>query len=422
MDSIKLQGIEKKGGRLEYRFSVSEGLRRFFSGQPFYVEYPMDVSSVPDAVAAVPFVCSVLPLVWVAGAVLEVEELDAAFSKCLPELKKGYRNMFPETPFDGELRVNQTVVCDIPASGGCAVFFSGGLDSVHTLIRHLEEKPALISIWGSDVSCDNQEGWQKINGAISEYAQRFDLEQATIRSSFRAFDLEWEMDKVYQKQLKANWWYGVKHGIALLGHASVYAYTKGLSTVYIASSNCPEEKGDRCASDPTLDNLVRYANCRVIHDGYEYSRQDKVRNLVEYVHETGNPVPLHVCWESQSGSNCCMCEKCYRTMMGLMAEGENPADYGFLNAADTLGMMQQIVIGEKKIGANVQLEWTGIRRRVLENREMLREKPYWKYIKWIEKADVSHPETLKLSYGYRLRKWLARSRVLQKIYGLRRSV
>lgn len=420
MEAIKLLGIAKTNRTIVYDFTVSDGLKQFFTGKPFFVEYPLEITAVPDAVAAVPFVCSVLPLIWISGSVLEIPELDGAFYRCLPELKKGYEAMYPETTFPGELRVGKVIDCDTSADGGCAVFFSGGLDSVHTLISHLEEKPALISIWGADVACDNEEGWKTVSGAIDEYSEAYGLEEAVIRSGFRAFDMEWEVDKVYREQLKTNWWYGAKHGIALLGHAAPYAYLKKLSTVYIASSNCVEEKEDRCASDPTLDNHVRFTSCRVIHDGYEYGRQDKVHNLVEYVHTTGKAVPLHVCWESQTGSNCCECEKCYRTILGLLAEGEDPADYGFANAADTLGKMRQVIIGGRKIGSNVNLEWRKIQERVRQNREMLRQKPSWKYIKWIDEADLSHPEKLTLPLGYRLRKWLSQFRLLQAVYNLRK--
>lgn len=421
MERIVLRGIHKENGRFDYDFSISDGLKPYFSGRPFFVEYPMNVSDVPDGVAVIPFVCSVLPLVWIADAILEIPELDKAFYLCLPELKQGYAKMYPETIFSGELQVGKIVDCTVESAVGCGMFFSGGLDSVETLIRLLPEKPALLSIWGSDVQCDNADGWENVHNAICEYSQRFQLKEVVIRSGFRDFDMEWELDKVYQVQLKANWWYGVKHGIALLGHAAPYAWKMKLSTVYIASSNSEEEGNVRCASDPTLDNHIRYASCRVVHDGYVFGRQEKVHNLVEFAHRTGVYLPLHVCWTSQSGSNCCECEKCYRTMMGLIAEGENPVNYGFLGAEDTLGKMRQVLVGEKKITENVALEWQKIQNRIAENKEMLQTTPYWRHIKWIVRADIMHPETLRLPLSYRLRKSLAQFGWAQKLYGFVRS-
>ena len=210
----------------------------------------------------------------------------------------------------------------------------------------------------------------------------------------------------------------MKHGIALLSHAAPYVYLKGISTVYIASANAADELEIRCASDPTLDNHVRFADCRVIHDGFEFGRQAKVHNIVDYVRRTGNAVPLHVCWESQEGSNCCQCEKCYRTMTGLMAEGEDPVAYGFANSADTLGKMRRVLIGEKRIKENVAIEWLNIHRTVAANRELLQTKPYWKYISWVAESDFENWQDLKLPVSVRLRGWLSQFRILQKLYNL----
>lgn len=420
MEWIRLLKISKERNRISYDFEVSPGLKGYFSGKPFFVEYPDCIEAVPDGVCAVPFVSSVLPMMWICDAVLEVPALDQAFYDCIAQLKKGYEAMYPETVFAGSLQVGEIQVCTPEKPGGCAAYFSGGLDSVQTLIRHLEEKPDLISIWGSDVTVDNQEGWAIVRKPIEEYAHNYDLKAVTIRSGFRAFDLEWELDKVYEQQLRSNWWYGVKHGVALLGQSAPYAYVHGLTTIYIASSNSEDEIEIRCASDPTLDNHVRFAACRVIHDGFEFGRQAKVRNIAAYVRRTGEKLPLHVCWESQSGSNCCECEKCYRTMVGLMAEGEDPVNYGFEQGIETLGKMRKVLIGDRKIKENVAVEWLTVHQAIVRNQDNLRDKPFWKHIKWIVDADFEHPNEIRLPLAYRLRMWLVQFPLLQKIYNLRK--
>ena len=40
-------------------------------------------------------------------------------------------------------------------------------------------------------------------------------------------------------------------------------------------------------------------------------------------------IALRGCWDFTGGKNCCHCEKCYRTMLALFAEGEDPQKYGF---------------------------------------------------------------------------------------------
>ena len=79
----------------------------------------------------------------------------------------------------------------------------------------------------------------------------------------------------------------------------------------------------------TIDNFVRFCGAKVIHDGYEFSRQDKVHNIIEYCKDNNKNIELRVCWQSTGGRNCCQCEKCYRTMLAIFADGEDPRNYGF---------------------------------------------------------------------------------------------
>lgn len=342
MEEIFLNKINKQGNMISFDFTVTEGLACYFSGKPFVIEYPENIEAVPDAVAAVPFVCNVLPIIWLTDSKLIVPELDKAFYDCIPNVKKGYEEMFPEAAFDGHISVEHVVPHDRPASGRSAAFFSGGLDAVNTLIQHISEKPDLISIWGADIAYSNEEGWTPVQSAIEEVAQQFALNSCIIRTSFREFDIESELERKFQNRLKDGWWHGVKHGIGLLGHAAPYVYLHGHTSVYIASSNSPADGKVRCASNPLTDNHVRYANCRVIHDGFEFDRQDKTRNIIDFCNQNGF-IPLHVCWESQSGNNCCNCEKCFRTMVGLWVEGADPMDFGFAYGDDIFERIYQYI-------------------------------------------------------------------------------
>lgn len=419
MEEIRLQAVIVEGSALRYQFSVTEGLEKFFSGKPFVIEYPVDISGVPEAVLTVPFVSNVLPIVWLTDSKLILPALDKDFFDCIPNVKKGYETMFPESVFAGEVCPGKIVECGQKGSG-CAALFSGGLDATQTLVSHFDEKPHLISIWGSDIEYSNEAGWKAVHDGIAETAQRFDLPDVVIRSSFRDFDNEGELDRRFFGQLKDGWWHGVKHGLALLGHAAPYACCMGLSTVYIASSNCPADGAVRCASNPLTDNHVRFAVCRVVHDGFEYSRQDKVHNVVEFVRKTGQQVTLHACWQSRSGNNCCRCEKCYRTMMALIAEGAEPEAYGFADTVRSLKNMRTYLIGEKGLTPGLaKRQWRYIRNRLLENQEMLADSSYWPDIRWILAADFENIENEKMPLLYRLRSRLANFRFYQALHRLK---
>lgn len=343
MEKIILNNIIKKNNKITYDFEYSENIGKYFSDKEFIIEYNDNIETVPDAILAIPFVCSTLPIIWLSNSELVLSELDKSFYESIFLFKEGYQNMYPETEFVGKFKVEKIIECSYQKNDKCAMFFSGGLDSVQTFVSHLKEKPDLISIWGSDIKFNNLEGWERVHKNIANTAERFQLKDIVIRSTFREFDKEKILDEQFSEQLQDGWWHGVKHGIALLGHVAPYAYIHQLSKMYIASSNCPSDGKVRCASNPAIDNYVRFANCQVIHDGYEFSRQDKIHNVVNFVHATKQKMQLHVCWQSQEGSNCCQCEKCYRTMAGLWAEGEDPKQYGFIMADENLASMEYYI-------------------------------------------------------------------------------
>ncbi len=420
MDQIELIKTIKNDYTIKYLFSVSEGLAHFFSGNDFIIDYPEEIEEVPEAVTAIPFVCNVLPIIWLTDSKLFVPELDEAFYNCIPELKKGYETMYPEAEFKGQIEVGKVVPNDrLSIPGKCAMFYSGGVDSMDTLFRHLEEKPILLSIWGSDIKYDNEEGWNLVYSAIEEAASCFHLEKMVIHSSFRLFDKEGELSKSFSSQLKDSWWHGVKHGIALLGHVAPLAYLNGYEKMYIASSNCPEDGHVRCASNPLIDNNVRYVDCHVIHDGFELNRQDKMQNIVSFSSKQRKILPLHVCWESQKGTNCCHCEKCYRTIAALIVEGADPKDYGFEGFEEYLADMIPVAKGNEGIMVR---QWTKIQKGLFRNKAIVRKSPYWKYVQWLESADFSHSDTIQIPLSIRLEKAqgvrgkLAEFRFYQKLH------
>lgn len=318
------------GGRVVYRYEVSgEWSNCFRREKPFFVEYPFDLERVPESVRVVPFLSLVMPVAWVYDAEVRVPSCDRDFHDCLKAVRNGYRAMYPMVRFAGKLVAERRERNRRAKRRGSKVLacFSGGVDAHATVLRHLAEKPTLVSIWGSDVPWEDEDGWRPVEELVRGSAEKMSLESLTIRSSFRDPLVMWRLDQRV-KNSGDSWWHGFQHGLAILGHLAPVAWEKGARTVFIASSYAT---GDSCtcASDPTIDNHVRFCGAAVAHDGYEWNRQDKVRRIVEYASETGVRTSLHVCYVKKGGDNCCHCEKCWRTMLALYAEGADPRDFGF---------------------------------------------------------------------------------------------
>lgn len=295
----------------------------------FKIEYSCDVSGLPASVAIIPFLANLIPIAWVYDAEVYVPICDKDFYKSIPEVKKGYEEMYPMLHFGGTLNAN---AIEENCSKGCnrsIVFFSGGVDAFSTLISHKDEHPILVTLWGSDVFFDDVKGWNNVKNHISKTCRLFETDSILVKSSFRMFLNEGLLGECV-KDSGDGWWHGFQHGIGLIGHAAPLVYIKGVEKVYIASTYTIKEKGKvTCASDPAIDNHVRFCSSKVFHDGYDFNRQDKVHNIVIYSEEKKANIPVRVCWQSKGGRNCCACEKCWRTILGFYAEGANPVKYGF---------------------------------------------------------------------------------------------
>lgn len=315
------------GNKIRYRFVLSGPWKDVVREEFLEIRYGIDVSAVPEGVAVIPLLANILPIAWVYDAEVSIPVCDADFFNCLPNVKRGYERMYPMMRFGGSLEVGRLEDNSGDRSGAIC-FFSGGMDAFDTLIRHVNEAPLLLTLRGADVSLEDDEGWDRVRGHIEEVGKDFGIDWLTVESAFRDY-LDYNILDSKVALSGDDWWHGFQHGLGLIGHAAPITYLMGKETVYIASSFTAEDAGTTCASDPSIDNHVRFCGVHVVHDGYECSRQDKARNIVRFSRDTGTPVRLRVCWESEGGSNCCTCEKCGRTILELMAEGADPRDFGF---------------------------------------------------------------------------------------------
>lgn len=328
---LEVKKILKKGNRIDYIYEIKGKWKEYLNtDDSMFIEYGCNIEEVPDSIAIVPFICNILPISWVFDLTIVINSIDQKFYECIPKVKEGYINMYPTIPMLGKLEVNKIEENSYqPETTG--TLFSGGVDAFNTLFQHIDEKPILLTLWGADVHLDDKIGWNRVSKHHISVAKEYGLKYSFIKTNFRTMVDEPELtDYVWQK-INGEWWHDFQHGIAILGHIAPIAYLKKMKTVYIASSNTSEtRKKIVCASDPTIDNYVRYANCTIVHDGYEYTRQDKVHNICTFLEKTNRKaVELRVCWKSSGGENCCECEKCYRTIIEIIAEKKDPINFGF---------------------------------------------------------------------------------------------
>lgn len=183
-------------------------------------------------------------------------------------------------------------------------FFSGGIDSYYTLLRHQDEITDLIFVHGYDIPLDNKEFFEKAAQGVSEAARRLGKNAVFIETDFRPF---------LRKYLQ---WGPQAHGVALavVGHV----LSRHFRRVYIPASFTFEQLFP-WGSHPDLDPLWSTEALEFVHDGCDATRVQKIARVAQ------SPVALEnlrVCFEQpRERFNCGVCEKCVRTMIGLTAVG-----------------------------------------------------------------------------------------------------
>lgn len=374
---IRILPTERMDYRSIYYLDMSDDIRYLFEPeQCFGIEWPFSVENMPESILIIPLLSQLLPAAWVLDIDIYLPSCDRDFYFSLEEVFGGYRQMYPMLTFGGRVIPDKLEKNRSPyESGKAIVCYSGGVDSFDTIIRHLDEKPTLVSLWGSDIFWEEEEAWYTLEGYLRHDAELLNLEQITVKSAFRKLLNQGILDRTVLIS-GDGWWHGFQHGIGILGHMAPVAWMLGADKVYIASSFTKDDHYT-CASDPSIDNYVRYCGTRVIHDGYETDRQQKIINILNYSKKTQKDLSLHVCWEKRDGQNCCTCEKCWRTMMAILTEGADPRKYGFLNYRDVHSFETIIEENPAFFGINAVANFQPIQKRLRtlvergENREEL---------------------------------------------------
>jgi hypothetical protein len=190
-------------------------------------------------------------------------------------------------------------------SGRVGVFFSGGLDSFYSFLKHRDEITDLIFVRGFDVAYTRTELLSDISNSLEEVAKNFGVGVVQVETNLRDVILRF-----------VPWWLP-GHGPALIavGHLLAPAFER----IYIPSTFTYANLFP-WATHPLLDPLWSSEVLEFIHDGCEADRVAKAELVGSFEVALRN---LRVCSRSHEGArNCGSCEKCIRTMINLEAVGK----------------------------------------------------------------------------------------------------
>lgn len=223
-----------------------------------------------------------------------------------------------------------------PGNGGAAdaAFFSGGVDSLFTVLRDRRALPEpdrielqrLVTVHGFDIPLAARAAFRRLETRHRRFADTRGLELVTVATNLR--ETRWS---------EADW--------ATLAHGAGFAAVAHALAPEIRSVRLAASSGFRdlrpWGSHPHTDPLFSSSRLAVVHDGPEVRRLDKLARIA------GDPAvlaDLRVCWRSRSDRNCGRCVKCLRTLAGLELLGARGGATSFHPDAWSLEYLETVRI------------------------------------------------------------------------------
>lgn len=380
MEKIIVKDIIRQNNRVDISFTVSEGLKKYFiEKHNFFAEYSCDISDVPDSVLVIPLLLNLIPFSWTTNCTVWADKVDRDFYEAVPRLKHAFEEMHHNVKFGGAFIAARIEDNSYNVQRECISLFTGGVDATTTFFRIRNKNPILLNIYGwFEDEITSNTVFDADKNAIENFAQYNNVECCFVRSNFGNLVKASVWNKKIGKKLKTSWWLGFQHSMAFLGCAAVVGYHYKVKNLYIASS-WTFGYDMACASDPRTDTQVSVAGMRTIHDGYELSRQSKIKYLVETQKNLRQKISLRVC--SFKEKNCCHCEKCLRTMLALEAEGGRPEDFGFDLSDTFLSTVKHFLNTEiLELNARHKVYWDAALERMKDNMENVPDKEVYELL------------------------------------------
>jgi hypothetical protein len=256
-----------------------------------------------------PWLACLLPMAVTLGEPLEIcLPVDRSLRETVVGLMHAWRTGYPWRDYQ-MIEIEADLLEPSHGSNGQRTlsFFTGGVDSFFTVLRHQPDGDAinrvqiddLLTVWGFDIPLADGDAFERLVGRNQEIAAVLGHGVVTIATNLR--ESAWQLTH----------WGEVGQGAGLAGLA--LALEHGYSKVLVPSSvgyNLMLPYG----THPFLDQLLSTTTLRIEDDAASFTRQQKLEALTGSSLAMSN---LRVCWEGKNDRNCGSCEKCLRTMAAL---------------------------------------------------------------------------------------------------------
>jgi hypothetical protein len=265
--------------------------------KPFELKYR--VSEGPLAESSDAFLAAALFPVMKIGQPLQVlgtvspkllaatQTIQNMFNKWFPEYQK--------IPVEAKAGLSE----EVSGGEGVGAFFSGGVDSFYTLLKHQDEITKIIFVHGFDIMLEQTSLRLKVSGEIRRIARELGKPLIEVETNVVEFANKYDYDGT------------VLPSIGLL-------LSPQFRKIHIASNVAYDDLLPD-SSHPLLEPLWSTEMLTFEQDGCEANRIEKITSIAQSEIALRS---LRVCLQNPDDSyNCGQCEKCLRTMIGLKAVG-----------------------------------------------------------------------------------------------------
>jgi hypothetical protein len=286
-------------------------------GEPFRTTMAFDGVAPPADVAAADAMAAamLIPAMRLAEPLEIVPPLSPLLAASLPRIRDVFHTWYPAL---ARIDIRCTADATPPTSrpGRAATFFSGGVDSFYTLLKHRHGAGSLgvplthvVFLEGVEQNLDDTKGADESRAWVRRVAAEAQVECVTGATNLRS---------ALQRSLGGIHWEKHYHGSALAGLGLALS---GLASYVCIPSAFSYNHMVAHGSTPLADEMFSTERVRILHDGAELPRARKVERIVAWNRDLVL-ANLRVCIRNHGGAyNCGRCYKCVRTAIPLYVLG-----------------------------------------------------------------------------------------------------
>jgi len=333
LDGIVVGDSVLEGRKLTGKFTVPRHLRKYFRSLDFFAIYDEDIDA-DLSILNIPMLATVLPFAWLAGVDVYVDKLDRTFKESMDQLQQVFQKDYPDAPFTTRIIADTLVkneIGEIDPLKRNGLLFSGGLDSTHSLLTHLDLKPRLITFWGADnyPYPENSAQLDEIISTYSQFARRMGLEYNVVKTNNSGILDDRRISHDFHQYIYDDWFrVNLQHTFVLIPLTAPLSMGRFNNLLISGDSPSNPEWSTPNASRSDTNEKFIWADLEVSHFGDSY-RREKIETIKNNL--LNDDLKLKVCLGKleMPKLNDNTCHKCLTTILNLVLAGINPNKCGF---------------------------------------------------------------------------------------------